>query len=59
MAVIILLMTKGDKTTEFSGISTFTQLAQRPAHRAELCGLLLTSALPLSCMAITPGAAGM
>lgn len=49
-------MTKGDKTTEFSGTSTFTQLAQRPA---ELCGLLLMSALPLSCLAITPGAAGM
>lgn len=36
MALIILLMTKGDKTTEFCEISTFTQSAQRPAHCAEL-----------------------
>lgn len=52
-------MTKGDKTTEFSEISTFTQLAQCPARCAELCGLLLVPALPLSCMDTTPGTAGI
>lgn len=44
MAIIILLKKKGDKATEFYESSTFTQLAQRAAHCAELRVLLLISA---------------
>lgn len=54
MAIIILLMTKGDKTTEFSAIRTFTQLTQCPACGAELCAAPHGCTAPLL-QGYTPG----